>query len=200
MTKKEKAEAEKTAQQELEKLLESLAFESEQLKELFEILRGAAPRIMSRFAQIERIRKQLDEKEQALKVALLNEQAEILTQINECEKAVERKKEQIKNYCHNLPEDVVKGGFGLEHEGLRVSVSRAEFVTTYKARELLDAHPELEDVYSDGDPLCEVTIVPSILERLMRSGKIEIEDIDKYKIVTKKRNPSVSIKPTKDTA
>ncbi len=51
-----------------------------------------------------------------------------------------------------------------------------------------------EEVFEDGDPVIEVRIVPEILERALSSGRVVIENIDKYKIVTKDRSPSVSTK------
>ena len=183
----------------LKDLTDNLIHEKEQRQELLEILAESAPVESLELQEIERLRTQLEIRRNQC-IAKRNARLKpIVVDLNDCEKRIERATDAVKNYCHNLPKEVFSGGgFGFIHNNIRISVSKAEFVTTYKPKQLLEDPPELEEVSLDGDPLCTTTVVPEVLERLLASGNLVIEDIEKYRIVSKARNPSVSIKEVEE--
>lgn len=177
----------------LGELAEEILYERGQQKELEQVLAESSPEEEAELAEIDRLEQELTDRRNRCLAVRQERLKDVFTDLKTCAKAIERKVESLKNYCHNLPKEAVEKGLKFDHKSLNISVSKAEFITTYKAHELLEDHPELEEVYLDGDPLCTMTVVPEVLERLLSSDKLRIDDIDKYRIVTKKRSPSVSL-------
>lgn len=178
---------------EIEKMLKELRAEKEALSEIKQIVEESVPEVQKELAELASMEQEIAKRKEAAFVTLQTKAKSGLEDLAACEKAIERLQEKIKNYCHNLPREAIEKGLRVSAEGVNVSVSKTEFVSTYKTRDLLTDYPELEDAYLDGDPLCTVTIVPEVLDRLLDSGKVSIDNIDRYRIVTKKRSPSVSI-------
>ena len=176
----------------VDNLIESIKLDREQLVELQTIAREKSP-VASEIDEIDRQMLDLEKKKQALMASHLDATKDVMSDISDCKKSIERKTESLKNMFHMMPRELIEGGLRYSLDDVTISVSRAKFVTTYKTTQLLNDYPELEEVYIDGDPLCTLTIIPEMMDRLIERSEIEISDIDKYRIVTVARSPSVSV-------
>lgn len=177
----------------LKDMLKELKAEKEALAEIKTIVEESVPEVQRELEELAEMEKEIAKRREAAFVVLQTKAKAGLEDMKTCEKNIERVQERIKSYCHNLPREAIEKGMRLSEAGINVSVSKTEFVATYNSGLLLKDYPELEDAYIDGDPLCSMTIVPEVLDRLLVSGKVVIDDIDRYRIVSKKRSPSVSI-------
>jgi len=176
----------------IDDLISAIKVDKEQLADLEAIALENSP-VKESLERLENQMRELEKERQGLLAAHMDAVKDVLSDIASCKKGIERKTESLKNLFHNMPRGLIENGLRYSFDDVTVSVSRTKFVTTYKTAQLLADYPELEGVYVDGDPLCSVTIVPEVLERLIATDKVEIGDIEKYRIVTPQRSPSVSI-------
>ena len=105
---------------------------------------------------------------------------------------IENKKSAIKKTISAIPVDIIRSGKKIVEGTVRISVSRSTTVVTY-SEELLHDHPELEEMYADGDPLVQRKINAVIVDRLVAEGKLSKEDVGPHRTEARTRNPSVRI-------
>ena len=105
---------------------------------------------------------------------------------------IENKKSAIKKSVSAIPIDLIRAGKKITEGAVQVSVNRSATTVAYNEA-LLHDHPELEEMYADGDPLVQRKINAVIVDRLVAEGKISKEDVEPYRLEIRKRNPSVRI-------
>lgn len=110
---------------------------------------------------------------------------------------ISHKETEIKKFCHTLSLSKYSSGAVFRNSGLQVKVSRSKVRRTYKP-ELLEKHPELENMYVDGDPVVVKTIDSAVLDRLVSEGKFEAEEAQKFLSENRIRNPQVRIRTAEE--
>lgn len=179
---------------EVDRRLAELAWEEEQRKEILEEIDKDTPaetaELKALSVQADAINKRWEEvTDKRMKKA-----AALWEALRAVENGVAQKSEGLKRYLHSLPPEVLESsGFSVKAHGWNVSVTKAQFETRYETDRLIKAMPELEEMYVDGDPVLKKTISPEVLERLVAKGDIKEEEIAPFRIVSKLRNPSVTI-------
>lgn len=177
----------------VESLIEELAFEKEQLLDLRALIEEKTSSKHRRIQKMRRLQDLLDVRIKELMLQISDECPEEARDIAVSQKKIEVLISQIRDYMHNLPIANQLKGLSIEHANIKVTSSSVRVAVYYKTKELLYEHPELEEVQIDGDPICKVTVDPEVLERAIDSKIVNIPDIDKYRMESKVRNPSVHI-------
>ena len=107
---------------------------------------------------------------------------------------VANKESALKKMCHALDIDLVRKGVKISEGRIRITISKSSSTIAYSENVLKD-HPEFEEMYVDGDPLVMRRINSSVLERLVTTeGILTDDEIKKYRVESRTRNPSISIK------
>lgn len=101
--------------------------------------------------------------------------------------------EAVKRACYHMPNALLAKSQKFKVGGVNVSISKATVTSEYRAEELLAAHPELEEMYVDGDPVVGRTINATVLDRLVARGDVEDASVARYRVEVRAKNPSVSI-------
>lgn len=106
---------------------------------------------------------------------------------------ISHKENEIRSACHALPTSLLHATQRIEGFGFRVSVTKATIRREYKP-ELVRAHPELEHMFLDGDPVITRTIDTAVFDRLVAEGNFDATEAEKFLRETKIRNPQVRIR------
>jgi hypothetical protein len=106
---------------------------------------------------------------------------------------IAHKEAEVKKFCHTLALSKYASGAVFKGAGLQVKVSRSKVRRTYKP-ELLRKHPELENMYVDGDPVVVRTIDAAVLDRLVAEGKFDADEAKAFRSEDRIRNPQVRIR------
>lgn len=109
------------------------------------------------------------------------------------EREISKKEDELKALCYALPLQSLKKGQAFSGGGLRVTVSRATIRREYKP-DILKAHPGLENMYIDGDPVIVRSVDAAVLDRLVAEGRFDKAEAKKFLLETKIRNPQVRIR------
>ncbi len=143
--------------------------------------------------EIEAIRGKIE----VAKAAMREKLPEAFDDLVRVEQDLSHKDSALKSLVHSLPVSMVKDGLTIKAGRVKVSSSKVTIETSYR-EELLDDHPEYEEMYVDGDPLIRRAINPAVLERLVADGDIPEDDVKDYRIERKVRNPQVRIREEVD--
>jgi len=177
----------------LQEMLEDLASEQDHLALLQSLLvednKDAFGEIAAYFSAMQTLQKKVEE----LQAKVKKGNGDLVDELAKVGKGIERKVEDVKNYCHNLPEEALQESFVFDQGRVKVKVSSTRFSVSYRTEELLEDHPELEEIYVDGDPVVGRVVYPDVLERLIASGEVKIKNLERYRIAVKERSPSVSV-------
>lgn len=125
---------------------------------------------------------------------------EALSDLMSVRKDLEVAAKSIKKLVRRLPPDrVERAGFSIkkDYDGfapIKVTISRAETKTDYKVSALLKAYPALHGVTLDGDPVVVTTIDHAVMERLLSSGSVDRDIVEKYRRKRFVRAPSTTIR------
>jgi seryl-tRNA synthetase len=148
------------------------------------------------YEKLEAIDKQIAElqsKREVVQASMLEIAPDVSADIASAAAEIEQKKNSIKKAVYALPIDEVRKGLKLEEGGVQISVSKSSTKVSYSDA-VLDDHPEFDEMFLDGDPLVVRRINSEVLERLVAKGAVHKDDVEKYRIESRPRNPSVRIK------
>ena len=174
---------------ELMRDLEQLKDTEIDLKVMLEEAAGEdAAKIRDLDDQVEKLLQERD----ALKAQMREDNPELYSDLITCRSMIESKENAVKKACYGLPLDVSRKGVKLLDGRVSVKMSRSATKITYK-EDVLDDHPEFDEMYLDGDPLVQRKINSDILERLVREGTVSEAAVAPYRIEVRPRNPSVRI-------
>jgi hypothetical protein len=180
----------------LKELRLSLELEAKHVQDLNACILEECEDEFSRSATIERQISELREDQEALHAAARQRAKNLYGDLAIAESRQKRAHDAIKRFCHSsLPLDVLEKGLAVGKDtAVSVRVNKVQVVRSYDADRMALEHPELEEMYLEGDPVIGRTIVPEVLERLVSMGRFDEEDAAKYRVDRKAKNPSVYIK------
>jgi hypothetical protein len=181
---------------ELQELRKALEKEATHVQTIHACILVECEEEFSRSAAIERDISGLREDQEALLASGRQRAKNLYGDLAIAESRQKRAHDAIKRFCHSsLPLDVLEKGLAIgKGTTVSVRVNKVEVLRSYDAERLAQEHPELEEMYLEGDPVIGRTVVPEVLERLISMGRFEEEDAAPYRIVRKAKNPSVYIK------
>jgi predicted RND superfamily exporter protein len=187
-----------TTTEEVEERLATLFDLREQEKLLEEYLRE---RCTDEYAKLDEISQQiqkLQEEAESVNLSITEKESETHEDLLTAKKMIDQAQDSLKKACYELPDETLKKGTRFTHKSLRVTVTKANIVNEYRSEALLDAHPELEEIYIDGDPVVGRTINAEMLDRVIAEGAFSEEDAAPYRFTKKIRNSQVRIKEIVD--
>lgn len=139
-------------------------------------------------AAIESLRLEMQE----VQFGMREKAAEIYEELDTVEKLIRTKKLDIKQMCYGMDPESLKKGLRVAGEHIRVRVSSVSTQVTYMPGLLDEMSEYLRTSTVEGVPVAELKVNPHAIQHLILDGDLPQEVADKYKLVTKSRNPSVS--------
>lgn len=118
---------------------------------------------------------------------------QVFDDLSTAKREISNKEAQVKSFVYSLPAAQLKKAQSFSAHGLKVGVSKATIRREYKP-DLLKKHPELENMFVDGDPVVVRSIDTAVLDRLVAEGKFDADEAKAFLLETKIRNPQVRIR------
>lgn len=177
-----------------EKKLVGLLEEIDDLKnekaDLEKILREEASKLFEKIEEQEKAIKEAQERIEMLRLEIREASPTVVNDIMDATSRIEAATSIAKQAAYEIPTEELAQGKEFSYGNTVMTVSKVTALASYK-KEALDEFPELVLLGA-----VEQTINSELVESLIASDKLS-EDVRRYRVMTRAKNPSVSIKERK---
>ena len=179
----------------LNELRDELAHQVRQKRMLLGCIEESCGPELEKIRELECQREALQQEQENILAAARHKADNLYRDLSLSEGRIKKKIDEIKRYCHShLPLSVMEKGLSVgKGSSVKIRVNKTTIITSYDAERLVYHHPELEEMFLDGDPVIGRTIIPEVLERLIAANRFSKEDAAPYKHERKLKNPSVYV-------
>lgn len=164
--------------------------------ELDELRVGLSKRFKREYLEIEalrRVQEDASRREAEISARMRDEDPRAFADQASAERDIAHKEAELNTVCYALPLGSLSKKQAFHAHGMSVYVTKATVRREYRP-ELLRAHPELENVFVDGDPVVVRSVDAAVLDRLVAEKKFDAGEAKAFLLETKLRNPQVRVR------